>query len=240
MAGLVGVLESLSMYRCVPLGSSFRNFRNPSSRLSENFKSSIIKLLKLSQNSLCWSLKFHNKTEPHQKFFRGSIKTLQKWYHLSLKKKTPSLAYGCFLKCWYPQIIHFNRVFHYKPSILGYPYFWSATHINSIGDVAADPSISRPFAGPKWRRIRPPGDAGAVARDLAVPPQVERAACPGDPQRLPFLYRCYMYGESWQSWDSYKNTYYELGWWVFYPLFVWKFHGSLLKPHSYMFVQWIR
>ena len=25
---------------------------------------------------------------------------------------------------WYPQIIHFNRVFHYKPSILGYPYFW--------------------------------------------------------------------------------------------------------------------
>ena len=25
---------------------------------------------------------------------------------------------------WYPQIIHFNRVFHYKPSILGYHYFW--------------------------------------------------------------------------------------------------------------------
>ena len=23
-----------------------------------------------------------------------------------------------------PQTIHFNRVFHYKPSILGYPYFW--------------------------------------------------------------------------------------------------------------------
>ena len=31
--------------------------------------------------------------------------------------------YGCFLKWWYPQIIHFNRVFHYKPSILGYHYF---------------------------------------------------------------------------------------------------------------------
>ena len=27
-------------------------------------------------------------------------------------------------KLWYPQIIHFNRVFHYKLSILGYPYFW--------------------------------------------------------------------------------------------------------------------
>ena len=23
-----------------------------------------------------------------------------------------------------PKIIHFNRVFHYKPWILGYPYFW--------------------------------------------------------------------------------------------------------------------
>ena len=31
---------------------------------------------------------------------------------------------GCFQKSWYPQIIHFNRVFHYKPSILGYHYFW--------------------------------------------------------------------------------------------------------------------
>ena len=24
----------------------------------------------------------------------------------------------------YPQIIHFSKVFHYKPSILGYPFFW--------------------------------------------------------------------------------------------------------------------
>ena len=29
----------------------------------------------------------------------------------------------------YPQIIHFNRVFHYKPSILGYPYFWKHSYI---------------------------------------------------------------------------------------------------------------
>ena len=27
--------------------------------------------------------------------------------------------HGGFLKWWYPQIIHFNRDFHYKPSILG-------------------------------------------------------------------------------------------------------------------------
>ena len=31
----------------------------------------------------------------------------------------------------YPQIIHFNRVFHYKPSILGYPYFGN-THIRLL------------------------------------------------------------------------------------------------------------
>ena len=28
-----------------------------------------------------------------------------------------------------PQIIYFNRVFHYKPSILGYLYFWTTKHI---------------------------------------------------------------------------------------------------------------
>ena len=31
---------------------------------------------------------------------------------------------GCFRKWWYPQIIHFNRDFHYKASILGSPHFW--------------------------------------------------------------------------------------------------------------------
>ena len=33
-------------------------------------------------------------------------------------------TYGCFQKYGYPQIIHFNVVFHYKSSILEYPYFW--------------------------------------------------------------------------------------------------------------------
>ena len=36
--------------------------------------------------------------------------------------------YGCFRKWWYPQIIHFKRVFPYRPSILGYPYFGN-THM---------------------------------------------------------------------------------------------------------------
>ena len=38
-------------------------------------------------------------------------------------KEVPGII-GCFQKEGYPQIINFNRVFHYKPSILGYPYFW--------------------------------------------------------------------------------------------------------------------
>ena len=34
------------------------------------------------------------------------------------------LYMGVSFKWWYPQIIHFNRDFYYKPSILGYPHFW--------------------------------------------------------------------------------------------------------------------
>ena len=43
------------------------------------------------------------------------------------------VRYGCFLKWWYPQIIHLNRVFHYKPSILGYPYIFLETPISATG-----------------------------------------------------------------------------------------------------------
>jgi hypothetical protein len=34
------------------------------------------------------------------------------------------LTGGFFPKWGYPQIIHFDRIFHYKPSILGYPHLW--------------------------------------------------------------------------------------------------------------------
>ena len=39
-----------------------------------------------------------------------------------VQKMMPNLFEG-FLKWGYPQIIYFDRIFHYKPSILGYPYF---------------------------------------------------------------------------------------------------------------------
>ena len=38
--------------------------------------------------------------------------------------------YGGFLEWWYPQIIHFNRVSHYKPSIFGYPYYWKHPYMS--------------------------------------------------------------------------------------------------------------
>ena len=41
-----------------------------------------------------------------------------------------------------PQIIHFNRVFHYKPSILGYPYFWKHPYMIHVIASIPPPSIS--------------------------------------------------------------------------------------------------
>ena len=38
---------------------------------------------------------------------------------------------GCFRKYWYPKSSIFNRGFNYKPSVLGYPYFWK----HPIGDL---------------------------------------------------------------------------------------------------------
>ena len=32
-------------------------------------------------------------------------------------------------KKWYPQIIHFNGIFPYKPSIFGYPHLWKPQYI---------------------------------------------------------------------------------------------------------------
>ena len=41
-------------------------------------------------------------------------------------------TYGCFQKKWYPQIIHFNSVFHYKPSIFGGTTIFGNTHFSFL------------------------------------------------------------------------------------------------------------
>jgi len=57
---------------------------------------------------------------------------------------------GYFRKWWYPSIIHFNRVFHYKPSILGYFYFRKHPNLQSfffLGFERTSPSMAyRPVA----------------------------------------------------------------------------------------------
>ena len=42
------------------------------------------------------------------------------WRHIFAQS-----LFGAFLKWGCPQIIHFNRIFRYKPSILGYPHLWN-------------------------------------------------------------------------------------------------------------------
>ena len=51
--------------------------------------------------------------------------------------------YGCFRKRRYPQIININRVFHYKPSILGEtPPIFGNTHITVLPNMMS-PSLQQ-------------------------------------------------------------------------------------------------
>ena len=60
-----------------------------------------------------------------QQKFKKDSKT-NKIKHIVRKNKT---HYGCFQKYGYPQIMNFNGGFHYKPSILGYPYLRKHPHV---------------------------------------------------------------------------------------------------------------
>ena len=59
--------------------------------------------------------------------------------------------FGDFLKWGYPQIIHLNRIFHYKPFILGYPHF-SKPRFLFFGGVAIyqGPAKSQQARGDLW------------------------------------------------------------------------------------------
>ena len=80
----------------------------------------------------------HTSTAGAANFFRQKKKRAQPdavWKVFNKKN-------GGFLKWWYPQIIHFNRIFHYKPSILGYPYFWKHPNVpDSIQDETGQVAI---------------------------------------------------------------------------------------------------
>ena len=77
------------------------------------------------------------------KSFQAATCTWQGFKDCLLKCKKRMDVYGCFQKWWYPQIIHFNRDFHYKPSILGYPYVWK--HPYSVDELQSDVIFNRPM-----------------------------------------------------------------------------------------------
>ena len=66
-------------------------------------------------------------------FFSNNKKTgKEDWNEMRISYIILFCIYECFRKWWYPQIIHFDRVFHYKPSNLGYPYFWKHPYELSV------------------------------------------------------------------------------------------------------------
>ena len=79
-------------------------------------------------------MKFHRK-------ILGQL-CLAFWFFRINRIFTP---YGCFLKWWYPQIIHFNRVFHYKPSIFGVPLFLETSIFFLAKKVGGNHSGGLPF-----------------------------------------------------------------------------------------------
>ena len=69
----------------------------------------------------------------------------------SLHEKNTNL--GVSKNRWYPQIIHFNRVLYYKPSILGYPYFWKHPYLCLEGGTLPETNIFAPENG--WLEYDP-------------------------------------------------------------------------------------
>ena len=80
-----------------------------------------------------------------------------------------------------PQIIHFNRVFHYKPSILGaHPYFWkypnlgpfvAALHFTPLPPLPAPPDAA-PWPQAQWPS-QTTGAASLLGRPGKRPPGLE-------------------------------------------------------------------
>ena len=63
---------------------------------------------------------------------------------------------------FYTQIIHFNRVFHYKPSILGYPYFWKHPYSNKNDGFSSGKSYCWGLSMLSWIFFRCCADPPAI------------------------------------------------------------------------------
>ena len=93
----------------------------------------------------------------------------------------------------YPQIIHFNRVFHCKPSILGYPHFWKHPNNQNFGHqkqlnprYSSTHFVASSTAIPVGGSYQPPSNAtthNPPLRSIARVPYAQH----GVPQNLTFL-----------------------------------------------------
>ena len=60
------------------------------------------------------------------------------WVHAVRITETEESPHGCFLKWWYPQIIHFNRVFHhFHHPFWDTPIFRKHPHVPCLNDQNA-------------------------------------------------------------------------------------------------------
>ena len=78
----------------------------------------------------CRGTSYHEKVGPDQ---HSGIQTFGSlpWNHLDVSKTRGGP----------PKSSHFNRVFHYKPSILGYPYFWKHPFVQWLFWVLRRPKL---------------------------------------------------------------------------------------------------
>ena len=67
--------------------------------------------------------------------------------------------YGCFRKQGYPQIIHFNRVFHYKPSILWVPLFLETSIFKTLHLFKRLSALACPESQPSLHKASKDGKA---------------------------------------------------------------------------------
>ena len=69
-------------------------------------------------------------------YFEAGRDQLEKGQETKQERKTYGKVIWMFPKIMVPtQIIHFDRVFHSKPSILGYPYFWKHPYRNQASEL---------------------------------------------------------------------------------------------------------
>ena len=89
-------------------------------------------------------------------------------------------GHGGVHKWGYPEIIHFNRIFPFKQSILGYPHWWKPPHRNMA--MSEDGFLKPSSLCPQIHRLlcpRPlgkPTNSWSGTRHLSCPLKVDRPA----------------------------------------------------------------